>query len=155
MAKLNRVCGICKTKYSYCPTCAADANKPTWMAVFCSENCREVYNVLNDCRYHSLSKKDAFNKLSALHLSCASTLPVYFKETLNEILEEGKTKEVIEEVIVEEIMNAPISMEEQAIEKDVIKNEIVEAEVVKEEPLRNKKRNYNKKANVIEKTENE
>lgn len=152
MAKLNRTCGICKTKYSYCPTCVADTHKPTWMAVFCSENCREIYNVLNDCRYHSLSKKDAFDRLSVADLSCADMLPGYFKETLDEILEEGKEKAMVKEVISEEIITTPVIIEETFEEKNVMHEEqFVEEIEIKDEVIEEiKKPRPKKKARFVE-----
>lgn len=152
MAKLNRACGICKTKYSYCPTCAADAHKPTWMAVFCSENCREIYNVLDDCRYRSLSKKEAYERLSVVDLSCTDKLPGYFKETLDEILEEGKEKVNVEEVISEEIITTPVVIEEAFEEKNiVIKEQSVEEIAIKDEVIEEiKKPRPKKKAKFVE-----
>lgn len=150
MAKLNRTCGICKTKYSYCPTCAADAHKPTWMAVFCSENCREIYNVLDDCRYRSLSKKEAYERLSVVDLSCTDKLPGYFKETLDEILEEEKVN--VEEVISEEIITTPLVIEEAFEEKNiVIKEQSVEEIAIKDEVIEEiKKPRPKKKAKFVE-----
>lgn len=150
MAKLNRTCGICKTKYSYCPTCAADAHKPTWMAVFCSENCREIYNVLDDCRYRSLSKKEAYERLSVVDLSCTDKLPGYFKETLDEILEEEKVN--VEEVISEEIITTPVVIEEAFEEKNiVIKEQSVEEIAIKDEVIEEiKKPRPKKKAKFVE-----
>lgn len=41
--KINRECVVCGRKYSYCRSCRDDANKPEWMASFCSSTCRDVY----------------------------------------------------------------------------------------------------------------
>ena len=113
MAKLNRTCTICHKKYSYCPTCAVDSNKPTWMAVFCCEGCKDLYNLINDYRYKLLSKEEAFYKLNGLDLSNVDKLPDNFKFMLNEILSvKGNSKEevieeVIEETIEETILDEP------------------------------------------------
>ena len=132
MAKLNRTCGICRKKYSYCPSCAADANKPTWLAIFCCENCRDLYNVINDYRYKSLSKEDALKKLNILDLSCRGELPENFKQTLDEIF--------YKECNIEEITEEPIKQEEHTI-----KNE----DVVEERKPKSRKRNYTKRTTVI------
>lgn len=148
----NRVCGICKKSYKYCPSCAADAHRPTWMAVFCSENCREIYNVLDDCRYRSLSKKEAYERLSVVDLSYTDKLPGYFKETLDEILEEGKEKISVEEVILEEIITTPVIVEETFEEKNiVIKEQSVEEIETKDEVIEEiKKPRPKKKAKFVE-----
>lgn len=152
MAKLNRTCGICKTKYSYCPTCAADAHRPTWMAVFCSENCKKIYDVLDECRYRSLPKKEAFDRLSVVDLSCADMLPGYFKETLNEILEEGKEKAMVEEVISKEIITTPVIIEETFEDKNVvIEEQPIEETAIKDEVIEEiKKPRPKKKAKFVE-----
>ena len=155
MANLNKTCAICKKKYSYCPTCASDARKPSWMAVFCCENCRTLYNVINDFRYEKISKEEAFNILSKLDLSVAEELPRNFKESFDEILS-VKVEEKIEESIVETVDISSdeveeVTVEEKIIEQEVIvKDEIVVDETIKEDPVKPRKRNYNKKTNVVE-----
>ena len=138
MAHSNKTCCICKKKYSYCPTCSGDINKPTWMAVFCCKNCRDLYNTINDYRYKVLSKKDAFSKLSILDLSCVNELPDNFKAILNEILDKvnGKKEEVIieqviEDTIVEELNIEPINVVIEKEEK-IVDDKLVESEVINE-----------------------
>lgn len=48
MAKRNRVCYSCKTKYDYCPSCASDYLKPKWMFCFCCEKCKDVFEILSN-----------------------------------------------------------------------------------------------------------
>lgn len=147
MAKTNRICSVCKRPYHYCPTCMSDANKPTWMAVFCCENCKDIYNAINDYRYKSLSKKDALNKLNTLDLSPVDKLPENFKSIFKEIFEESNIKEtkieLITEEIVEEVINESIlePVVEDTKEKDItvskfISDEINTNEVIKEEIVR-------------------
>ena len=149
MAKLNRICGVCRHRYSYCPSCAADANKPTWLTIFCCDNCRKLYNVINDYRYKLLSKEDAFCKLNSLDLSYANELTKSFKETFDEIL--GIKHDIEKEVVV------PIKVtESEIVEQEVktVNEEIIETEVEvkevteKENHKRLYKKNYNKKTNV-------
>lgn len=129
MAKLNRVCCVCKQQYKYCPTCAVDAKKPTWMAVFCCENCKNLYDVINDYRYGKISKEEALNKLNALDLSSTNELPENFKKMLNEILDikeqvevlvEETTKSVVLAYEVKEENTEEISVEKIDIEKPVV-----------------------------------
>ena len=135
MAKLNRTCGICRKKYSYCPSCAADANKPTWLAIFCCENCRDLYNVINDYEYKHLTKKEALDKLNNLDLSNVEALPGSLKQVFDEILKQEK-----EELFVES------SNIEEAIE--VVEEKIIEKEIVVEEQPKVRKRSNNKKTIV-------
>ena len=48
MAKRNRICYSCGTKYEYCPSCAIDFSKPKWMFCFCCEECKDVFEVLSN-----------------------------------------------------------------------------------------------------------
>lgn len=139
MAKLNRTCGICRKKYSYCPSCAADEKKPTWMAIFCSENCRELYNVITNYKSNIISKEDAFIKVNSLDLHCTNELPENFKLLLDEIIS-TEIKEKDEE-IVEELTMENLDVKQIDVENIITENE----EVIQEEKsIKPKKRNYNK-----------
>ena len=48
MAKRDRICYSCGTKYEYCPSCASDYLKPKWMFCFCCEECKDVFGILSD-----------------------------------------------------------------------------------------------------------
>lgn len=136
MAKLNRTCGICHKKYSYCPSCMADSNKPTWMAIFCGDNCKEVYDVLNDYRYKKISKKEAFNKIERLDLSFADKLPKNFKEMLDEILlkEVYKKELIVEEESTESVDN----VESKNVDKKSVDCDSIEENVLMKRPKRKK-----------------
>lgn len=125
MAKLNRICTICHKKYSYCPTCGSDINKPTWMAVFCEENCKDLYNVINDYRHKSLSKEEAFCKLNILDLSCINELPDNFKQILDEILnEKHNEKDVFVEINKEDIEVENVEQEVELVNEEIIQAKI-------------------------------
>ena len=165
MAKLNRTCSVCKKNYSYCPTCAADLNKPTWMAMFCSKNCREIYNTSVDYKREILSRENAFDILNGLDLSYMDKLPENFKVVLNEILktDDEVKEEKIEEIIIDNNIVSEMVVEEpyekEEVEKETIKeqtmnnNGVFKNEFVKGEHPKNKKKNYNKRP--IEKVDNE
>lgn len=59
----------CGTKYSYCPSCFEDRNKPTWMVMWHDENCKNIFNILNENYYGHLSTKKAILQLEACDLS--------------------------------------------------------------------------------------
>ena len=46
MAK--RTCYTCGNTYNYCPSCEGDRLKPKWMNNWDSEECKDVFNVLNN-----------------------------------------------------------------------------------------------------------
>lgn len=59
----NRTCFLCGKKYSYCPTCSKDKLKPTWYAMFCSEECHDVDAILSDCTAGNITEEVAAAKL--------------------------------------------------------------------------------------------
>ena len=142
MAKLNRTCGICGKRYSYCGSCKVDSNKPTWMAVFCSDNCKKLYDVINDYRYKKLSKEKAFSKLNELNLSDIDNLPKNFRDYFTEIMtvEEKaiclisteKTEHISEEFVKDEIIDdSNIIISEATEEIKEPNKEMVEKEEIK------------------------
>lgn len=68
MAK-TRTCVLCGNKYSYCPTCPSDVDKPTWYFVFCGERCKTVNAILSAHTAGKLSKEEAKNRLSGIDIS--------------------------------------------------------------------------------------
>ncbi len=121
--KKNRQCIICKHCYSYCSSCAADANKPTWMAIFCGQNCKDIYTTLDDFRDGRISKENAKAILDTLDLSPIEKLPKNFQEIFNEIM-------VKEEIITEEIQESIALNELENNNENIVEN--VEENKVKE-----------------------
>lgn len=124
MAKLNRKCIICGTRYSYCPHCSEDTNKPTWMAIFCGENCKDIYTTLDDFRDGRMSKEDAQVVLNGLDLSPIEKLPKNFQEIFNEIMVEEDIKTMDE--AVEDTADAVDIAELNNNNEESIKDEIKE-----------------------------
>lgn len=89
----NRKCCICNRIYSFCPNgCSEDKNKPTWMAVFDSENCREIYyTCVNATVGSSLSKSEAKKRLKKLDLSNVENFNPIVKGWIEEITGEAFT----------------------------------------------------------------
>lgn len=124
MAKLNRKCIICGTRYSYCPHCSEDTNKPTWMAIFCGENCKDIYTTLDDFRDGRISRKDAQTVLNGLDLSPIEKLPKNFQEIFNEIIVK-KDIEAMDET-VEDTADAVDITKFDKNNEEVIQNEVKE-----------------------------
>ena len=124
MAKLNRKCIICGTRYSYCPHCSEDTNKPTWMAIFCGENCKDIYTTLDDFRDGRMSKEDAQVVLNGLDLSPIEKLPKNFQEIFNEIMVEKDIKTMDE--AVEDTADAVDITELNNNNEESIKDEVKE-----------------------------
>ena len=68
--KNNRKCILCGTEYSYCGSgCRGDAGKPTWMKLYCSDNCRNIFTALNNYNFNLIDKTQAHELLAACDLS--------------------------------------------------------------------------------------
>lgn len=69
MAKPNKRCMACGTKYTHCPDCSrADALKPSWASEFCSEPCKDLWLTLTRYNMGTNSKSEAKALISALDL---------------------------------------------------------------------------------------
>ena len=65
----DRICIICGTKYKYGGNCSDNAVKhETWRNIYCSENCRKIFDVLSAQANGHISDKDAYNEISKLDI---------------------------------------------------------------------------------------
>ena len=85
--KNNRTCVICGKNYSYCPNCGEDAEKPTWYFIFCSENCKDIYDVCVQYRDKELALLDAQKEIKKLDISNIDNFAKSTKAQIQEILE--------------------------------------------------------------------
>lgn len=65
MAK-DRICLVCGSKYQYCGHCAEKII--LWKTVYCSEECRAIFNECGNFEAGKLSQKDAYEKLISLNI---------------------------------------------------------------------------------------
>lgn len=94
--KMNRTCCICGQPYHFCPVCnSEDAGKPTWYFVFCSENCKNIYNVCTDWRDGNISKEKASEKIAKLNIDGLENFADATKYQIKELLETKKEETTI------------------------------------------------------------
>lgn len=87
MERKERTCAVCRGKYYYCPACDEDKNKPNFMFVFCSENCKDIYDVGSRFEDGRMSGETAYKELEKLDLSKQKSFGESYKETIRKILE--------------------------------------------------------------------
>ena len=127
MAKTNRICLTCNTKYSYCPNC--NKKDPTWMAEFHDENCKSIFDICTRFNMQLLSKDEAKAALENCNLSNKANFKSYVQRDLKNIFAE-------DEIII-------------PVEAEITKDEVV----VEATPVtRNKSKS--KVHEVVNKTEN-
>lgn len=69
MAKLNRTCFTCGEKHSYCPDCYDDRHLESWHIMFHDENCKNVFNIINQYFYSHITTEEAIKQLKCCDLT--------------------------------------------------------------------------------------
>lgn len=82
----ERICSVCRGTYKYCPSCKDDAKKPTWLFAFCSENCRNIYNITSDFENKQITDIEAKDKLEKLDLSRKEYFGESYKNSIASIM---------------------------------------------------------------------
>mgnify|MGYP007010799836 CR=1 FL=1 len=82
----ERICSVCKCTYKYCPSCKDDAKKPTWLFAFCSENCRNIYNITSDFENKQITGIEAKDKLEKLDLNRKEYFGESYKNSIASIM---------------------------------------------------------------------
>lgn len=85
MAKNNETCIICGKQYHLCIVCErTKATWKQWKMLTDTENCYEIYKIVNDYTFKKISKTDAQDMLKNLDLTELNT----FKDSVRKIIEE-------------------------------------------------------------------
>lgn len=113
MGNKERICSVCKRTYKYCPSCKEDAKKPTWLFAFCSENCRNIYNITSDFENNQITDIEAKAKLEKLDLSRKEYFGESYKNSIASIM---KAKAQIKKTI---------NKKDNKTDKNSIKKDIV------------------------------
>ena len=88
-----RKCVLCGKEYEYCPSCPKDARKPLWHKLYHSENCRNIFEALNNYNFKLATKEETKEVLSKCDLTIE--LNDHYRGEVNEIMTE------LEEIVVE------------------------------------------------------
>lgn len=84
----NATCIICGKKYHLCIAC--ERTKSTWRnwkIIADSENCYEVYKIVNDYNFNKISKDEAKSLLEKCDLAELETFKDNVKNVIKEIME--------------------------------------------------------------------
>jgi len=102
MKKNNKTCIVCGEKYTYCNSCEAFYNLPTWMAIFHNENCKDLFTITSDYLANTLDKDEAIERLNKCDLSYKDKLHKEILKAVNELTDVEIKAEVIEKVEITE-----------------------------------------------------
>lgn len=123
MGRRNRKCYLCDESYEYCPTCSQDRTKPSWMAEFHSENCKDIFDICTRFNMQLLTKDEAKLAVEKYDLSNKLKFRPSVQSTLstilmvNEVIFENEESSIIEEEPIIAIVDAKI---EEITEDEVI-----------------------------------
>ena len=88
MAKKDmRTCCVCHREYNFCPICnSEDANKPSWHFVYCSENCKKIYDATSGFEDGRMTAEEAMEKLGKLDLSHKRNFGESYQKSIAKIM---------------------------------------------------------------------
>ena len=109
MAKKNKECLTCGTKYSYCPNC--NRKEPSWMSEFHAENCKNIFQICTQYNVGLLTKEQAQEALINCDLSNEENFSQCIKQDFANIFaaeESKKRNKKAEMSIIEEMAEAAV-----------------------------------------------
>lgn len=104
----NRICLVCGKAYEYCGSC--DGKRlPIWMNLYHDENCRQIFNAVNDYNHGLATKEQSRERLSACNLNM--DIKDSIQKVINELMasEEPKPAEETDKNTVETIVESSTS----------------------------------------------
>ena len=112
MGRRTRECLLCGTKYEYCPTCSQDKMKPSWMAEFHNENCKNIFDICTRFNMQLMDKAEAQVALKECDLSGKANFKPFAQKDFENIFAEDKVivpveAEITEDEVVVEV--APVT----------------------------------------------
>ena len=81
-----RMCCVCHKEYSFCLCNPEDRLKPTWHFAYCSENCKDIYNITSSFENGRLSDIDAKAKLEKLDLNEKDNFGESYQKSIDSIM---------------------------------------------------------------------
>lgn len=157
-SKFDKSCKVCHTAYKYCSGCSDYASYPRWMESFCSDNCRQIFNIYMKNKAGLENVAEAKAELLKCDLSKKGQFEVSLKNGIESIIG-NPTKAVespkvdfveepaqieepkVEDVNIEEPKKEDVKVDE---EKPVEDNEKQKADEPKAMPKNNKFSGYKK-----------
>ena len=152
MVRNNKTCILCGNKYSYCSGCAEFDHLPRWMECYCSENCKDIFNILSSYNMNHKTKEEAKALLEKCDLTMTDTYSEFNKNCINSIMADETIKPVATAdritTVDRPIMNIPepltettVTVDESIIETNKVSDPVMGDTAVKQ----SKRMKYTKK----------
>ena len=113
MAKLNRTCIVCSKKYEFCSSCKDQSTLAPWHSIFCSDNCRKVFNAT------SMYGKDSDDILKSRLDKCDLSNKDNFHKNIIKVIDELYSIKNVIDVAKEPIVQNVEKVENSAVEEIV------------------------------------
>lgn len=88
--KNNKKCILCGKTYTYCSRCEEFDHLPRWMEIYCSDNCRTIFNTLTEYNAENITAKGIQEK-EGYTLSkcpgCPYCKKTFFESAIGDILD--------------------------------------------------------------------
>ena len=92
----ERKCVLCGTQYIYCPHCKDDP-KETWRFLYCSDNCRDVYHIIELWIAKKLTSVQARNQLEKCTLPPMEDIKEALRKNIEQIYKESEGNDIPKE----------------------------------------------------------
>lgn len=110
--KLNRVCKVCHDQYYFCPNCSGVTAAEKYKIMFCSKNCRDVFQTCVSYDMNHITNDEAREKLSQLDLSKKSEFSEQLRAEIDAIMEtEAHQIATYQALPIVEVEEAPVEPE--------------------------------------------
>lgn len=83
-----RSCAICQQTYRYCNNCSEYDHLPAWMLRWCSENCKDLDNIISSYGMHEISASEAAKQLKSIDTSRMEFWPESYQRVYARIMTE-------------------------------------------------------------------
>lgn len=113
----NKKCILCGKTYTYCSRCEEFDHLPRWMEIYCSDNCRTIFNTLTSYNSKTISANEALNILNTCDLSDVDKFHEFNQGLVKEVL--GSKKEIEKGANVEVETITPVEEKETPKRKPV------------------------------------
>lgn len=146
MVKNNKTCILCGKKYSYCNSCAEFDHLPRWMEIYCTANCKDIFNILSSYNMKHKTKEEARTLLEKCDLSYVTDFNHINQKFIEEIMEK-ESMPILKENDIESQIHTPdsqIDIEiESSHEKPQISDPVIDVSISKPKRMKytNKKNN--------------
>lgn len=86
MERKLRRCAVCGSEYKFCPRCTEDKSKPLFYFTFCSENCRDIYDITSKFENGYITATNANTQFKKIDLAKLDNFGTSYKSSINKIM---------------------------------------------------------------------